>query len=99
MTVALSAMNKMQFDNVHLGTPVEEVVKKVGKPYDIHNCGNGVYEYEYIERISMNNELVYQNHYFLKVVNGHVVSKDIRDESRPAYDQLWQVDPNYPTYP
>lgn len=95
----LHAMTKQQFADISLGTPIEEVEKVVGKPYAIYRRNRDVYDYEYIERFAMNNELVYENHYFLKVVNGYVVSKRIGSESRPPYDELWQEDPNYPTYP
>lgn len=94
-----SAMTQPQYDSVVLGTPVSELTDRLGQPYAVHDRGNGIQEYEYIERISMNNELVYENHYFLTVVNGQIVNKNTRQENRPPYDQMYQQDPNYPTYP
>ncbi|NGX45205.1 MAG: hypothetical protein K940chlam2_00348 [Chlamydiae bacterium] len=94
-----SAITLQEYDEVVLGASSSEVVAILGDPYAIHNVGDRTEEYEYIERFSMNNELVYETHYFLTVVNGQVISKRTTQERRPAYDQLWQVDPNYPTYP
>jgi len=93
------AMTRLDYNEVTLGTPIDEVTRRLGEPYAIHDRGHGIEEYEYIERVSMNNELVYENHYFLRVVNGQVVEKRTKEETRPPYDQLWQTDPNYPSYP
>lgn len=82
-----------------IGTPADQVVRQYGEPYSVRDRGGGLLEYQYIERVSMNNELVYENHYFLTIVDGQVVGKYFREETRPGYDQLWQPDPNYPSYP
>lgn len=82
-----------------LGTRIQKVVQCYGEPYSVEDLGNGCYEYVYIERVRMNNELMYENHYYLTVVNGQVVNKRINEQTRPGYDQLWQPDPNYPSYP
>jgi len=92
-------MNRLDYNEVMLGTPATDVVAKIGEPYAVHDLGNGTQEYEYIERISMNNELVYENHYFLTVVNGQVVKKRMSEETRQPYDQMYRQNPNYPTYP
>lgn len=93
------AMTRPQYDCVMIGTPITEVMAISGEPYSVRSCGDGTEEYEYIERLSMNGELVYENHYFLTVANGEVVSKRIKQENRPAYDLMYDQDPNYPTYP
>lgn len=92
-------MTRYQYNDVKLGSRFAEICGAFGNPYAIHNLGYGKEEYEYVERFSMNNELVYENHYFLAIVNGQIVSKRMRTESRPAYDQMFQEDPNYPSYP
>lgn len=95
----LCSFDRLDYNSIMLGTPAPKVVQQYGEPYAVHDRGNGLYEYEYIERVSMNNELMYENHYFLTVVNGQVVGKRFREVTRPGYDQLWQPDPNYPSYP
>ncbi len=92
-------MTQMNFSSVKMGSTIQEVTKQVGPPYAVHDLGKGLLEYEYIERFSMNNELIYNTHYVLTVVNGQVVDKRECDEYRPMYDYLYQPDPNYPSYP
>lgn len=93
------AMNRLQYNDLMLGTRGSAIVNKYGDPYSVRDLGNGTLEYEYVERISMNNELVYENHYILTIVNGQLVNKRIRQENRPPYDQMYQENPNYPSYP
>jgi hypothetical protein len=47
----------------------------------------------------MNNELIYENHYFITVDDGQIIDKRFTEMTRPGYDQIWQPDPNYPSYP
>ena len=95
----LSGFTRLDYNAVQLGMPAAKVVKQYGEPYAVNELGDGSLEYEYLERVSMNNQLVYENHFYLTIERGKVISKRFREESRPAYDQLWRVDPNYPTYP
>ncbi len=96
---SLFALNRIEFNDIMLGTPISQVVARHGEPYAVYDSGNGTAEYEYIERISMNNELVYENHYYLTVSNDKVISKCFREENRPPFDQMYRQNPNYPTYP
>lgn len=82
-----------------LGMSACELKKCAGEPYAIHCCGENDMEYEYIERFNFGNEFCYQNHYYFRIVNGFVVSKRITREKQPAYDLIYQDDPNYPSYP
>ncbi|NGX39551.1 MAG: hypothetical protein KR126chlam1_00881 [Chlamydiae bacterium] len=92
-------MTKQNYVEVMLGMTVPEVTRIVGEPYAVHDLGDGVQEYQYIERFSMNNELLYETHYILTVVNGQVVNKRTCNEYRPPYDRMYQADPNYPSFP
>ncbi|MCI0382632.1 MAG: hypothetical protein L0207_06250 [Chlamydiae bacterium] len=94
-----NAITKENYNSVTLQTSENELVAELGQPYAIHNLRGGGQEYEYIERFTMGEELVSENHYFFKIQNGRVVSKRMTREKRPAYDLLYQEDPNYPTYP
>jgi len=94
-----SAMSRQQYDDVLLGASISDLMCLLGEPYSVRCLCDGVEEYQYIERVSQNDELAYENHYFIKVVNGQVVSKRMKVESRPAYDLIYEADPNYPNYP
>ncbi len=89
-------MTQETFGTITLGTPISEVIAEVGDPYAIHSKGGGIQEYEYVERVGSENSLIYENHYFLKVSQGQVVSKRMTREKLPAYDLIYQEDPNYP---
>jgi hypothetical protein len=92
-----SLMTMERFDDINIGTPISEVTAKVGEPYSIRSRGGGVEEYEYIERIEMR-DVVQENHYFIIVSNGQVVGKLINRQRPPAYDLIYQEDPNYTNY-
>jgi hypothetical protein len=98
-TPSTCALSRLDYDCIVLGTPIGDVMATAGEPYSVHCLSQGGQEYEYIERLSIDRELIYENHYYLKVVNGQVVSKRIYQENRPAYDLMYQADPNYPNYP
>lgn len=99
LLLILCAFNRLDYNSIMIGTPAPKVVEKYGEPYAVHEIDKSTLEYEYIERVSMNSELVYENHYFLTIVNGQVVEKRFSEETRPPYDQMYEFDPNYPAYP
>lgn len=98
LCTSLSALNRLQFNDIMLGTTLRQVVDCYGDPYSVHEASCGIV-FEYIERITMNNSLVYENHYYLTFVNDRVVSKCFNEEGRPPYDEMYQMDPNYPNFP
>ncbi len=91
-------MTYSDYDKIAIGTPVSTLRSEIGKPYAIHHKEGGIEEYEYIERISTGNNLVAENHYFLIVENGKVIGKYLKRERPPAYDLIYQEEPNYPGY-
>lgn len=92
-------MTREVYEDTMLGTPASELVAKAGSPYSIRKTGSETVEYEYIEHIAVDDELVSDNHYYFTIVNGQIVNKRISREKRPAYDLIYQADPNYPNYP
>ncbi len=96
---SLSALNRLEYNEISLGMPVSQITRTYGDPYAVYDMGKGTVRFEYIERISMNNELVYENHYYLTIVEDKVVSKCFRELGRPPYDRIFRPDPNYPAYP
>lgn len=92
-------MTYSDFDKVEMGTSIAKLQADIGKPYAIHNKEAGTEEYEYIERIDSGNNLVAENHYFLIVKDGKVIGKYMNRERPPAYDLIYQEEPNYPNFP
>lgn len=92
-------MTYTDYDKVELGTSIAKLQSDIGKPYAIHSKEGGSEEYEYIERIDTGNNIVAENHYFLIVQDGKVVGKYMNRERPPAYDLIYQEEPNYPGYP
>ena len=92
-------MTQENYYSIDLGTPVKALEQQVGTPYAVYHLSNGRLEYEYIERINMGNRLLTENHYFLTISDGKVVSKRFTTEQPPAYDLMYESDPNYPTFP
>jgi hypothetical protein len=93
-----SMMTYDNFDKVQIGTPIADLKPEIGRPYAIHHKESGSEEYEYVERINVGNNLIAENHYFLIVQNGKVIGKYMSREKPPAYDLIYQEEPNYPGY-
>jgi hypothetical protein len=88
-------MTHESFDDIQLGTSISEVKEKVGKPYAVRVKGAGKEEYEYIERMDLGQALIYENHYYLTIIDGKVISKRFTQERPPAFDFIYTDDPNY----
>jgi hypothetical protein len=87
-------MTQCDFDHIQLGTPIHEIRSCIGAPYGI--CyKRDVQIYEYIERIDLGTQTLVENHYFLTVRDGVVVSKCLRQERPPAYNLIYSDDPNF----
>ncbi len=91
-------MTMDSYDQVQLGSPIAEVVQKNGEPYSI-NTKRGASEYRYVEKITSGNTLMYENHYTIFVQEGNVVGKTSTQERVPAFDLIYQDDPNHNQYP
>lgn len=89
-------MTHNSYDTLKTGTPVSELTAQAGKPYAIHVKEDGSEEYEYIERIDNGVSVIAENHYFIVVREGEVVGKYMTRETPPAYDLIYQEEPNYP---
>lgn len=97
------SMNQVSFDDILIGMSVDDVEEMVGTPYSIRCQGSCSQEYEYIERIDAgakvaNWNVITVNHYFLIFCNGQVVAKRISKQRPPAYDLIYEDDPNANNY-
>lgn len=91
-----SMMTRERFNDISLGTSVVEVTSRGGDPYRIRSKGGGIDEYEYIEKVNVAGDTLQENHYFILISGGKVVGKRVTTERQPAYDLIYQEDPNYP---
>ena len=87
-------MTRPNYEEITIGSSVSDVKAKVGTPYSIRKQADGTEEYEYIERIPLGTEVVQENHYYLIIKNGQVVSKRMNQQTPPAYDLIYDDDPN-----
>ena len=88
-------MSKEDYDSVTVGTSVADLESKVGRPDAIHSKGPDRQELEYIERIGMNTYYSIENKYFIEVMNGIVVGKRMLSRRSPAYEFMYQSEPNF----
>jgi len=88
-------MTKEQFEEVCVGNSVASIRGEAGEPYSVRIVGEGVEEYEYVERISLGSRDIAENHYFLTVSNGRVIGKRMEQRRPPSYSQIYQTEPNF----
>ena len=89
-----AVMTRSDFDNIELGTPVSEVVKKYGDPVRVKNHRDGSQSYEYVERLPIGEQTVQENNYYILIKNGQVVSKRYKEEFPQDFDEIYEEDPN-----
>lgn len=87
-------MTRQDYYTISVGTSTQELIDKYGTPYSITNRKDGTQEYLYIERIPAAEATAEQNNYILIVKNGQVISKKTTYEVPPAYDEIYDEDPN-----
>ncbi len=81
-----------EFSDVSVGMTEKTLIDQLGKPYSVKKISPNEFEYEYIEKISIEDRVIEERHYFVKLQNGKVVSKRWETVSPPpvfrrnAYD-------------
>ncbi len=92
-------MTKVGYNNIEIGDKFDVIEECAGKPYRICSKGEDTYEYEYVEKIVFTDKTnVTVNHYYFIVSNGIVVGKRFKIERSPAYNMIYQEDPNIYSY-
>ena len=77
-----------RYQDVSLGFTTNDLEERFGKPYATHNKSNGSVEYEYIERITTADRVLFFRHYFFVIQDGKVVSKRmVSDKEVPLDDR------------
>ncbi len=87
-------MTRSNFQSVELGEPVSSVEKRSGNPYAVRPLKDGSYEYEYVEKIWMGGEVIEVNHYYIVIKDDKVISKHMNRKKPPAFDEIYDPDPN-----
>ena len=91
-------MTQETYYSVQVGTPISTVIEQNGEPL-YTETKDGMEEYHYVERMTSGNRLIYENHYIIYVKDGMVVAKTTSQERPPAFDMIYQDDPNHNQYP
>lgn len=73
------------FYGIDLCATTPQVVEALGKPYAVHNKGDGCIEYEYIERIKIGGRDAEERHYYILMRDGVVISKRVKQSSPLPY--------------
>jgi outer membrane protein assembly factor BamE (lipoprotein component of BamABCDE complex) len=89
-----SVMTRKDFDNITIGMPASDIVEQHGQPIKVKRLKDGSQSYEYVERLPINDQVVEENKYFIIVKDGKVVAKYYNFELPPAYDEIYDPDPN-----
>ncbi len=94
-----AAMTKVGYNAVEIGDKFDTIEGCAGRPYRICSKGGETYEYEYVEKIVFTDKTnVTVNHYYFIVSNGIIVGKRFKIERSPAYNMIYQEDPNIYSY-
>jgi hypothetical protein len=80
-------MTMDSFSDVPIGATEQQLIKNMGSPYAIYKLDNGDLNYEYIERISANDRVIEERHYFFLIRNGKVESKSTDTRTRAPLQQ------------
>ncbi len=86
-------ISRVDFDEIYTGTTATDVIACVGEPYRTYCIPGGREEYEYIERIKLGTNTVFENHYIITFLDGRVISKRFTQERPPAYDIIYRDNP------
>jgi hypothetical protein len=77
------------FSEMDVGMSEKELKQKAGDPYSVKTLASGDKEYEYIERVIVDDRAVESRHYFFIIKNGFVFSKKMveGDKYKPLLDR------------
>lgn len=93
-----SLMSRDVYDSVEIGMPVADLELIAGQPREIRSKGSEIEEYEYIERIKVQaqpDHFAVENIYYIDVLRGQVVGKHMTIHRTPAYNILYDTQPNF----
>jgi hypothetical protein len=88
-------ISKKNFEAIPIGSTVHQLEEQVGKPDAIHSTGLNRQEFEYVERLELNPYYSIENRYFIEIMQGVVTAKRTLSRRSPAYDFMYQGEPNF----
>ena len=88
-------MNLEKYNEVSIGTTIEELKNLCGSPLDIKHHPHEE-EYIYVERLTLGNCRVVENYYSFFIEDNKVVRKSIRTQRPPQFNLIYTEDPNNP---
>ena len=83
-------MTEENYSDVEVGMTEKELKKIAGSPYSVNKLPDGVKEYEYIERIIVDDRTIESRHYIFSIEDGVVTSKRVIQadmKNRPLIDR------------
>lgn len=93
-----SAMSRDTYDSIEIGMSVTDLESLAGEPRDVRSKGSEIDEYEYVERIRVQaqpDHFAVENIYYIDVLHGQVVGKRMVTHRTPAYNILYDTQPNF----
>lgn len=90
-------MTRDRYAEVEVGMKASDIEHRFGKPYQIVSREEGKETYEYIEKITMNNQVIEQRRYYIVIQDGKVVGKYMKLSNPPPFQAIYSEDP-YPNY-
>lgn len=70
---------------VEINTSTAQVEAALGQPYSKIKLADGSVEYEYIERVKIGARDAEERHYFIRMKDGVVISKRVKQSSPTPY--------------
>lgn len=87
-------VSRSTFDSIDIGTSSKDIIKQYGSPYKIYSIDINRQEYEYVEKISVGREPISETRYIFTLEKGVVISKRSEKSFPPAYNAIYNEDPN-----
>ncbi len=81
-----------RYQDVSIGLTRSDLIELFGNPYEVRQKGPDAVEYEYIERVTAADRVLFLRHYFFLIQGGKVVAKRMANDKevplddRNAYD-------------
>lgn len=90
-------MTRDKYAEVEIGMKASDIEHRFGKPYQIVSREGDKETYEYIEKITMGNQVIEQRRYYIVIQDGKVVGKYMKFSNPPPFEAIYSEDP-YPNY-
>lgn len=90
-------MTRDTYAELEVGTKASEIERRFGRPYQIVSREGDKETYEYIEKITMGNQVIEQRRYYIVIQEGKVIGKYMKLSNPPPFEAIYSEDP-YPNY-